>query len=685
MAEGLRAALRILLLSYSQILFAESPLLGMAVLLGSLASPQHGITGLLGAVIANSSAWLFGLDRQALRRGIYGYNGVLVGLALGSLYALDVRVAIVLAVACVGLVFLVAGLNYAFAYYFGLPALSLPFTLVTWGATLSALNMGYLKPLTPPTVGLPQLVVLPDWLAFSFTKLSAVLFQSNAWSGLILFCGLVLYSRVSVLMMFAGFAAAYGVHDYLGLKAGLLQGYSLALSAMFSSLALGGIFVVPSLGSFIFAMIAAVLSVFFLSAADAVLPIALAPMTVPYNLTVLLGLLALRLRGSATLGIQLVLGDSGSPEQNFSRARERQRLARFRLMPIHLPFSGRWIVSQGVDGKHTHQGLWRHAYDFQAVDSIGAVFRDTGLHVEDYFGFGKPVLAPAPGIVHSIENSVEDNPIGVVNVARNWGNYVIIEHLPGWYSCVAHLKRSSVRVRPGDRIERGQALGLCGNSGRSPYPHLHIQFQLGPQAGAPAWPFRFSNTVRVSPEGERFVAYGELEEGSVVYKPAFREDHSSFFPSTIDTVWKVNYAGVTEAWKLSVDLQGDMSLESNEKTKLKFRLSDGVLAVAGLEGSDRTGLYLLGTLLSDLPFVDGPRDLRWSTEQPMVLPFLMQTSRFRLLSSGEGFSVEVERGIELRLGRVRALLRRLPPSKAVFKRDQRIEVYQEGKLVLSSA
>jgi murein DD-endopeptidase MepM/ murein hydrolase activator NlpD len=38
----------------------------------------------------------------------------------------------------------------------------------------------------------------------------------------------------------------------------------------------------------------------------------------------------------------------------------------------------------------------------------------------------------------------------------------------------------SVRVRPGDRVQRGQVLAKCGNSGNSTAPHLHFQLTDAP-------------------------------------------------------------------------------------------------------------------------------------------------------------------------------------------------------------
>ena len=43
------------------------------------------------------------------------------------------------------------------------------------------------------------------------------------------------------------------------------------------------------------------------------------------------------------------------------------------------------------------------------------------------------------------------------------------------YILLAHLKRGSIGVAPGDRVRAGAQVGLCGNSGNSTQPHLHVQ------------------------------------------------------------------------------------------------------------------------------------------------------------------------------------------------------------------
>jgi len=45
----------------------------------------------------------------------------------------------------------------------------------------------------------------------------------------------------------------------------------------------------------------------------------------------------------------------------------------------------------------------------------------------------------------------------------------------GPFVALVHLRRGSVSVRPGDRVDAGDQVGQCGNSGNSTEPHVHVQ------------------------------------------------------------------------------------------------------------------------------------------------------------------------------------------------------------------
>jgi len=56
------------------------------------------------------------------------------------------------------------------------------------------------------------------------------------------------------------------------------------------------------------------------------------------------------------------------------------------------------------------------------------------------------------------------------------GKTVILDHGLGVFSSYGHL--SELRVKRGERVKKGQVVGLCGSTGRSTGPHLHWAFRI---------------------------------------------------------------------------------------------------------------------------------------------------------------------------------------------------------------
>lgn len=84
---------------------------------------------------------------------------------------------------------------------------------------------------------------------------------------------------------------------------------------------------------------------------------------------------------------------------------------------------------------------------------------------------GTPVRAPASGVVAFAGNGGE------------YGNTVILDHGRDLRSLYGHLQE--IKVKNGDRIERGEVIALTGNTGRTSGPHLHYEIQIHGQAVDP--------------------------------------------------------------------------------------------------------------------------------------------------------------------------------------------------------
>ncbi len=171
---------------------------------------------------------------------------------------------------------------------------------------------------------------------------------------------------------------------------------------------------------------------------------------------------------------------------------------------LRLPFRGPWVTvrtpSERVPSHGTHFGGQTFAFDFVAVDPRRrtASVRDWRTFlatepVDRFVGFGMPVLAPVDSRVVAVHDGEPDHvarrspllliPYALTQGARLQegvhaitGNHVMLE-LEGQavYILLAHLRRGSVGVAPGDRVRAGAQVGSCGNSGNSTQPHLHVQ------------------------------------------------------------------------------------------------------------------------------------------------------------------------------------------------------------------
>jgi murein DD-endopeptidase MepM/ murein hydrolase activator NlpD len=100
----------------------------------------------------------------------------------------------------------------------------------------------------------------------------------------------------------------------------------------------------------------------------------------------------------------------------------------------------------------------------------------------------------ADGVVAETKDGIRGNVPGKtraqVSVATVAGNHVVLD-LGGVHSALcAHLQPGSLRVKTGDRVQRGQVLGLVGNTGNSYGPHLHFHISDGiPVLGSEGLPY----------------------------------------------------------------------------------------------------------------------------------------------------------------------------------------------------
>lgn len=92
----------------------------------------------------------------------------------------------------------------------------------------------------------------------------------------------------------------------------------------------------------------------------------------------------------------------------------------------------------------------------------------------NYGGPNHKIIAPADGKVISIKKNYNKTD----EIGSSYGNYVQIDHGDGVQTLVPHLKYNSVNVKVGDKVKKGQLIGLMGNTGHSTGVHCHYEVRI---------------------------------------------------------------------------------------------------------------------------------------------------------------------------------------------------------------
>jgi murein DD-endopeptidase len=169
---------------------------------------------------------------------------------------------------------------------------------------------------------------------------------------------------------------------------------------------------------------------------------------------------------------------------------------------------GPWLTANGPAPETGHRRAMvpiegvpniaqRFAIDYVKLGEDNRTFTGDRLKNESYYAYGVDALAVADGIVVATKDGIPENIPGPtsravpITLETVGGNHVIIDIGGGRFAFYAHLVPGSLRVKLGDRVRRGQVVGLVGNSGNSTEPHLHFHISDG-----------------VSPLGSEGIPYG---------------------------------------------------------------------------------------------------------------------------------------------------------------------------------
>jgi murein DD-endopeptidase MepM/ murein hydrolase activator NlpD len=125
----------------------------------------------------------------------------------------------------------------------------------------------------------------------------------------------------------------------------------------------------------------------------------------------------------------------------------------------------------------------RYAVDYEQLDADNRLYGGK-KKIDNYTIYGQEAIAVADGTVVKVTDGVPQQKPGVfpknITPAEADGNAVILDIGGGNFALYGHFQPGSVRVKEGERVKRGEVLGLVGNSGNSLAPHLHFHVTDGP-------------------------------------------------------------------------------------------------------------------------------------------------------------------------------------------------------------
>lgn len=605
--ESLKHFAKGLLRSYSQVFFTDNIGLALPLLLVSFIDLPTGICGLIAVIVANGSASLIGFDEYRIDKGMYGFNSLLVGLGLGNGFHFSPEIiAVVIIASLLTLLITISIEGFLGKYY--LPFLSLPFVFAIWTALLASRLLTSLEISARGVyllndifrAGGHQFIAIHSWWTSSIVSpfinnyllsLGSIFFQFNFIAGVVVAIALLVYSRIAFTLSIIGYTVAYFAYGTLGVNIETLGYGFIGFNFILTSVAIGGYFYIPDKRSYFWAIVITPIIALVTVGMFGVFSVYGLPVySLPFNLVVLMFIYSFRFRMKAGK-LNEVVYQQGSPEKNlYSFASHTSRFPREGFIPIHLPFHGEWSISQGHNGQHTHKGEWANAWDFIIVDQNGEQFSGNGQTATDYFCFSKNVIAPADGHIVEVVDGIEDNPIGDANLVNNWGNTIVIKHSEYLYTKVSHLKKDSITIKNGEFVKRGQLIGRVGNSGRSPYPHLHFQVQATPYIGSKTLMYPLSSYVS---NGKKIESFGYPKENELVstINPAPIISKALHLIPGMRLVWTLANGNQVEWEVFTNTLNKSYIYCSQTKSIAWFENSEAFFAFTGFTGNKKSLLF----------------------------------------------------------------------------------------------
>ncbi len=597
--------------SYSQIFYSLDKVLAITILIATFFTPYLGLSGLCAVIFINFLAHLIGINRKLIEEGLYGFNALLLGLFLGFQYEINTTFILLFVVSLMMLLIISVWLFGVFSRH-KLPFLSFPFIITYFIIALSAgsfqnisLNIDLAYSVNKIAVEKTSWmytfvhyfdnVEMPKSMLIYFKTIAGTFFQTSVLAGISIAAALLYFSRIAFTLSLIGFFSAYFFFSAFGADVNDLNLNLVGSNFIFMAIGIGCFYIIPNTYSYIAVFcltpVLMMLMIFLNKTMDV---FQLKSFTLSFSVIISLFLLFLQHRWFHKF-LHLVTIQYYSAEKTIYKfITSINRFKNEHLVKIQLPFWGEWFVSQGYNGKITHLGDWGKALDFVIVDESTETYKELGKSREDFYCYNKPILAPLDGYVYEIINTIEENEIAGVNTADNWGNTIIMNHLNGIFSQISHIKKDSFKVGIGEYVTKGTILATCGNSGRSPEPHIHFQIQINPKVGSKTIEYPIAYFIEKSEEKQKLKISEVPRENTLISNVEVKSLLTESFAFLPGKKMKFLEEGTTTfiEWEVFTDALNRKYIYCHNSNSTAYFVNDGTMFYFfDFEGSKKSLLF----------------------------------------------------------------------------------------------
>jgi len=302
--------LRVIFRGVGQVFFCCNAVTGLIFLIALyVGGITAGLAATVGVVSSTIAAYLLGFPEDEIDAGLYGFNGTLVGPCLFLFLEHTPQLWLYVVLASVLSTVVLAALMRILQPY-NIPASTSPFVLTCWMFMVAVYSFdGFSRgpvlpaPVIPADIATAAVVTtefaslskdaIEAWYTAIAKGIGEVMFADSVIVGILFLAGIAITSLRGALMAVLGAIVGVAIPIWLGADKTLIEMGLYAFNPVLTMMAVGWVFLKPTTGSALLALLAGILTIICQAGlANFLAPIGLPTLTFPFVLTMWMFLFA---------------------------------------------------------------------------------------------------------------------------------------------------------------------------------------------------------------------------------------------------------------------------------------------------------------------------------------------------------------------------------------------------------